>query len=46
MGSVNYLLIALGISTFVYVLYRYFFLKNPKNNLSNKPHFTLKIEPE
>ncbi len=44
--STDYLLIALGFSAVVYLFYRYVFLKNPKEELPHKPHFTLKIEPE
>ena len=40
------LLIGLGISIGIYVLYRLFFLKTPKSTHSKKPHFTLKIETE
>jgi hypothetical protein len=40
------LLIALGISMGVYMLYRQLFLKVPKTIHSKKSHFTLKIETE
>jgi hypothetical protein len=46
MSILNYLLIALSISTIGYLLYRLVFLKNGKKELPNKPYFTLKIEPE
>lgn len=46
MNVMNYLLIGLGISLTVYIVYRYAFFKNPKNHSPRKPHFTYKIESE
>lgn len=46
MNNLKFLLIGLGISVIIYVVYRHTFLKSPKKKLPNKPHFTLKIEPE
>jgi hypothetical protein len=46
MDNLNFLLVGLGISVIIYVLYRHTFLKSPKKKMSHKPHFTLKIEPE
>lgn len=46
MGKTSYLVIALGISLFIYILYRHIFLKTPKKKMPHKPHFTLKIESE
>jgi hypothetical protein len=46
MSKVMILMIGLGISLFIYIIYRHTFLKHPKKKSSSKPHFTLKIEPE
>lgn len=46
MSMMNYLLIVLGLSVAVYLLYRHVFFSNPPKDMPNKPHFTLKIEPE
>ncbi len=46
MGKMSFLLIGLGISAVIYILYRHTFLKTPKKKVPRKPHFTLKIEPE
>ncbi|WP_294896695.1 MULTISPECIES: hypothetical protein [Sulfuricurvum] len=46
MGKMSFLIIGLGISFIVYIVYRHTFLKTPKKKLPRKPHFTLKIEPE
>lgn len=46
MGKMSFLLLGLGISVFVYIIYRHTFLKTPKKKLPPKPHFTLKIESE
>lgn len=46
MGKINYLILGLALSAFVYIFYRHTFLKHPKDKSPQKPHFTLKIEPE
>jgi len=46
MGKLNFLIIGLGISVIIYLIYRHTFLKHPKKKMPNKPHFTLKIESE
>jgi hypothetical protein len=46
MGKMNLLMIGLGISVVIYVIYRHTFLKSPKNKIPPKPHYTLKIESE
>jgi hypothetical protein len=46
MSMMSYLLIVLGLSVVMYSIYRYTFLKKPKNDLQKKPPFTLKIETE
>lgn len=46
MNKLGILLFTLGISLLVYVIYRFTFLKHPKKKMPQKPHFTLKIEPE
>lgn len=46
MGKMNLLMIGLGISLVIYVIYRHTFLKSPKSKMPPKPHFTLKIESE
>ena len=46
MEKMSYLIIGLGLSLFIYVVYRHTFLKTPKKKMPHKPHFTLKIESE
>jgi uncharacterized membrane protein YbhN (UPF0104 family) len=46
MGKSVLLIVGLGISVVIYIIYRHTFLKTPKKKLPPKPNFTLKIEPE
>lgn len=46
MEKTSLLILMLGVSVAVYVLYRHTFLKAPKKSGSKKPPFTLKIETE
>ncbi|ADR33661.1 hypothetical protein Sulku_0998 [Sulfuricurvum kujiense DSM 16994] len=46
MGKINFLIIGLGISVIIYLIYRHTFLKQPKKKMPHKPHFTLKVESE
>lgn len=46
MSIMSYLLIVLGLSAALYIIYRHTFLKKPKSDLPKKSHFTFKIETD
>lgn len=46
MKVIGYLLVGLAVMVVMYMVYRRTFLVKPKSKPTQKPHFTLKIEPE